>query len=65
MATFRTDLANESHWLQPVLVLTIRWWSALVSVGGLLETMPMVEAYLSLSQLKDNTHGYEVVLIRK
>ena len=24
--TFRSVLANESHWLQPLLVLTVRWW---------------------------------------
>ena len=25
-ATFRSVLANESQWLQPLLVLTVRWW---------------------------------------
>ena len=25
-ATFRSVLASESHWLQPLLVLTVRWW---------------------------------------
>ena len=34
-ATFRAGLASESHWLQPMLVLTVVWWLALVSVGGL------------------------------
>ena len=32
-ATFRSVVASGSHWLQPLLVLTIRWWHALVSVG--------------------------------
>jgi hypothetical protein len=35
-ATFRVGLANESHWLQPVLVGNIHWWIAPVNVGGLL-----------------------------
>ena len=35
-ATFRVGLASESHWLQPVLVHTVHWWPAPVSVGGLL-----------------------------
>ena len=30
------SLASESHWLQPVLVLTVRWWPAPINVGGLL-----------------------------
>ena len=34
-ATIRSVLASESHWLQPLLVLTVRWWPAPVSVGGL------------------------------
>ena len=37
MATFRSVLATESHWLQPLLVLTVRWSPAPVSVGGLLD----------------------------
>jgi len=24
--TFRAILANESHWLQPMLVLSVHWW---------------------------------------
>ena len=39
-ATFRSVLASESHWLQPVLVLTVHWWPAPVSVGGLLMNVP-------------------------
>ena len=34
-ATFRDGLARESHWLQPMLVLTIHWWPTPVSRGGL------------------------------
>jgi hypothetical protein len=34
-STFKHDLASESHWLQPMLVLTVHWWPTLVSVGGL------------------------------
>ena len=34
--TFGFDLACERCWLQPVVVLTVRWWPTPVSVGGLL-----------------------------
>ena len=32
----RHSIASESHWLQPVLVLSIHWWSAPVGVGSVL-----------------------------
>ena len=32
-ATFRSVLASESHWLQPLLVLTVRWWSGTSKCG--------------------------------
>jgi hypothetical protein len=32
---FRVGLASESHWLQPVLVLTIHWWPTPINVGEL------------------------------
>ena len=35
-ATFRAILANESHWLQLVLVLSIHWWLAPAGVGKVL-----------------------------
>ena len=35
-ATFRSVLASESQWLQPLLVLTVRWWPGTVSVGELI-----------------------------
>ena len=31
--TFRAILASESHWLQPMLVLSVRWWPTPASVG--------------------------------
>jgi hypothetical protein len=31
--TFRAILASESHWLQPMLVLSVYWWLAPVGVG--------------------------------
>ena len=34
--TFRGGLANESHWLQPVLVFTVHCWPAQVGVDGLI-----------------------------
>jgi hypothetical protein len=33
--SFRVGLASESHWLRPMLVLTIQWWATPTSVGGL------------------------------
>jgi hypothetical protein len=30
---FRAILASESHWLQPMLVLSVHWWSTLAGVG--------------------------------
>jgi len=35
--TFRVILANESHWLQPMLVLFIHWWPAPTGVGSVLD----------------------------
>ena len=35
---FRAILASESHWLQPMLVLSIHWWPAPVGVGRVLAT---------------------------
>ena len=35
--TFRAILANESHWLQPVLVLSVHWWPAPTGVGRVLD----------------------------
>ena len=32
-ATFRSVLASESHWLQPLLVLTIHWWPGTSKCG--------------------------------
>ena len=34
-AIFRVGLVSESHWLQPLLKLTVHWWLAPISVGGL------------------------------
>jgi hypothetical protein len=36
--TFRAILASESHWLQPVLVRSVRWWPAPTCVGRVLVT---------------------------
>ena len=30
---FRSVLASESHWLQPLLVLIVRWWSGTSKCG--------------------------------
>ena len=46
-ATFRSNLASESYWLQPVLVITVRWWSAPVSVGGLSLAKPTLKLALA------------------
>ena len=34
-ATLKIGLVSESHWMQPMLVLTVHWWPAPVRVGGL------------------------------
>jgi hypothetical protein len=34
--TFRIMLVSESHWLQPMLVLPVRWWLAPTGVGRVL-----------------------------
>jgi hypothetical protein len=34
--TFRTILASESHWLQLMLVLSVRWWPTPAGVGKVL-----------------------------
>jgi hypothetical protein len=34
---FEAILASESHWLQPVLVLSVHWWPSPVGVGWVLE----------------------------
>ena len=34
--TFRAILASETHWLQPMLVLSVRWWPAPTGVGRVL-----------------------------
>jgi hypothetical protein len=34
--TFRAILTSESHWLQPVLVLSVHWWPAPADVGSVL-----------------------------
>jgi hypothetical protein len=36
MGIFRAILASESHWLQPMLVLSVRWWPTPIGVGKLL-----------------------------
>ena len=41
--TFRVGSASESHWLQPMLVRTVRWWPAPVCVGELLVADEPVE----------------------
>ena len=33
---FKISLASESHWLQPMLVLSIHWWPTPIFVGGLI-----------------------------
>ena len=42
---FRAILANESHWLQPVLVLSVHWWLALTGVGSVL-VLPSPTGYM-------------------
>jgi hypothetical protein len=41
--TFRAILANESHWLQPVLVLSVHWWPAPAGVGSVYVSPPSTD----------------------
>jgi hypothetical protein len=34
--TFRAILTRESHWLQPMLVLSVHWWPTPAGVGRVL-----------------------------
>ena len=36
--TFRAILASESHWLQPMLILSFHWWPTPAGVGRVLVT---------------------------
>ena len=38
-ATFRTGWVSKSHWMQPVLLLTVHQWPSPVCVGGLFVVM--------------------------
>ena len=44
-ANFRSVLASESHWLQPMTVPTVCWWPAPVSVCGLLSVTSRKEGW--------------------
>ena len=37
--TFRAILDSESHWLQPVLVLSVRWWPTPTCMGRVYSIM--------------------------
>ena len=53
-ATFRSVLANDNHWLQPMLELIVRWWLAQVSVGGLLYNPSLKKSNSKSSMFQDN-----------
>jgi hypothetical protein len=46
---FRAILASESHWLQPVLVLTVHWWPTPAGVGRVL-FIPLARHVFSFSK---------------
>jgi len=52
--TFRAILASESHWLQPVLVFSVRWWPTPVGVGRVLviQGHPLCNNYYVFSALQ-------------
>jgi hypothetical protein len=52
--TYRVILASESHWLQPVLVLSVRWWPTPASVGRVI-VKAQEDIYDHLTQ-KKNLH---------
>ena len=41
---FRAILASESHWLQPVLVLSVHWWPTPIGVGRVLVFIKPIQA---------------------
>ena len=41
-ATFKCVVASESHWLQPVLVLTVRWWPGTSKCGRAINRTPYI-----------------------
>ena len=45
--TFRAILANESHWLQLVLVLSIHWWPTPAGMGRVLAYMATLDESVS------------------
>ena len=36
--TFEAILASESHWLQPILVLSVHWWPTRAGLGRVLDS---------------------------
>jgi hypothetical protein len=48
--TFRAILASESHWLQPMLVLSVHWWLAQARVGSVNFTFCTIELWSDFSQ---------------
>ena len=67
-ATLRSVVASESHWLQPVLILTVQWWPAPISVGGLLQVRATSERFLPTRAtfrdgLVNESHWLQPVLV--
>jgi hypothetical protein len=51
MGTFTVILASESHRLQPVLVLSVRWWPTPAGVGRILAELLLSRIVLDLSHV--------------
>ena len=61
---FKTILANESHWLQLVLVLSVHWWPAPISVGGLLVMLRISRTHLH-RLFKVKAFGDEICIVQQ
>ena len=64
MGHFKVILANESHWLQPVLVFSIHQWLAPTGVGRILVTnepvefeWELVEVHQDCMKITDHSRG--------
>ena len=57
-AAFRFGSANESHRLQPMLILTVHWWPAPICVGvaiHLVNNIPFIRVLFSVTLFSGNT----------
>ena len=63
-ATFKISLANENHWLQPMLVLTVHWWPTPVSVWVGYHLLTPLHSLVNGLRMKNMYHQKEGVTLR-